>query len=75
MLKKFNSTSKLLKLILLLIPGVNWVTELLVRAAAVLEKKDFVAKLINLLIIIFGLVWGWVDFVWVLLFNHLTFAK
>ena len=38
--KWFNKQSKLIQIILLLIPGVNWITELLVRVSRFLRTKD-----------------------------------
>ena len=74
-MKWFNSQSRLIQLILLLIPGVNWIVEIFVRVTAVLQKPTKN----NLLGLIFGVLipvlFGWVDFVWVLLFNHLCLAK
>ena len=73
-MKWFNSQSRLVQLILLLIPFVNWVTEIVVRVSAVLEKPTTE----NILGVIFGLiipVFGWIDLIWVLLFNHLILCK
>ncbi|MBQ4183074.1 MAG: hypothetical protein VZR98_04715 [Candidatus Enteromonas sp.] len=73
-MKWFNSQSRLVQLILLLIPVVNWIVEIFVRVTAVLEKPN----LGNLLGLIFGIIipiFGWIDLVWVLLFNHLLLAK
>ncbi len=69
----FNKQSRLVQIILLLIPFVNWITEIFVRVTAVLEKPT----LGNILGLIFGLiipVFGWLDLVWVLIFNHLLLA-
>ncbi len=73
-MKWFNPQSRLVQLILLLIPVVNWIVEIFVRVTAVLEKPN----LGNLLGLIFGIIipiFGWIDLVWVLLFNHLLLAK
>lgn len=74
-MKWFNSQSRLVQIILLLIPGVNWITEIVVRVSAVLETKS--EK--NLLGLILGVLptgnfLGWVDLVWVLVYNHLFLA-
>lgn len=70
----FNKQSRLVQIILLLIPFVNWVTEIVVRVTAVLEKPT----LKNILGLIFGIFipvfFGWIDVICVLLFNHLLFA-
>ena len=73
-MKWFNSQSRLVQPILLLIPVVNWIVEIFVRVTAVLEKPN----LGNILGLIFGIIipiFGWIDLVWVLLFNHLLLAK
>ncbi|MBE6133684.1 MAG: hypothetical protein E7178_03320 [Erysipelotrichaceae bacterium] len=73
-MKWFNSQSRLVQLILLLIPFVNWIVEIFVRVTAVVEKPSTE----NILGVIFGLiipVFGWIDLIWVLLFNHLCLCK
>jgi uncharacterized membrane protein len=70
----FNKQSRLVQIILLLIPVVNWVVEIFVRVTAVLEKPT----LGNILGLIFGIiipVFGWLDLIWILLFNHLILAS
>ena len=70
----FNKQSRLVQILLLLIPGVNWITEIVVRVTSVIEKPT----LHNILGVIFGIiipVFGWLDLVWVLLFNHLVLCK
>lgn len=67
----FNRQSRLVQLILLLIPGVNWVVEVMVRWTTWLKRGG----LIRLVVCIFatiptGIVVGFVDFVWVLLFKR-----
>lgn len=73
--KWFNKQSKLVQVLLLLIPGVNWVTEVLVRWSVALKKKDLVHVGLAVLVTVVGIVFGWVDLVWVLLFGHLVLAK
>ena len=71
----FNSLPRLVQIILLFIPGVNWITEILVRWSAVLNGKGGVlGVVVAVLVSIFGIVWGWVDIIWCLIFKHLTFA-
>jgi uncharacterized membrane protein len=73
-MKWFNKQPRLLQILLLLIPGVNWVTEIIVRVSAVLEKTT----LGNILGLIFGVfipvISGWIDLIWCLLFHHLVLA-
>jgi uncharacterized membrane protein len=70
----FNKQSRLVQIILLLIPVVGWIVEIFVRVTAVLEKPT----LGNILGLIFGIiipVFGWLDLIWILLFNHLILAS
>ena len=74
-MRTFNSLPRLVQFLLLLIPGVNWITEIIVRITAVIEKPSL-GNIIGLIIaIIIGFAFGWVDLVWVLLFKHLILAK
>lgn len=75
-MKWFNQQSRLVQIILLLIPFVNWITELYVRWTAYLDdQKDGLKLILALVVTIFGVVFGWVDVIWCLLFNHLVYAK
>ena len=75
--KWFNSQSTLVKAILLLIPGVNWVVECLVRLSIMLRTKSNEHTVVFLLFLFIG--WGWflgaIDFVWLLWKGHLIMAK
>lgn len=70
----FNKQSRLVQIILLLIPFVSTITEIIVRVTAVIEKPT----LKNIIGLIFGIfvpvLSGWIDLICVLLFNHLLFA-
>lgn len=67
----FNKQSRLIQLLLLLIPGVNWVVELVVRWGTWLKKGGLLRLIICIITIPAGVVFGWIDFVWVLLFKKL----
>ena len=72
-MKWFNGLPRLVQIILLLIPGFNWVVEIIVRVSAVIEKTNTG----NILGLIFGIiipVFGWLDLIWCLLFHHLILA-
>lgn len=71
----FNSLPRLVQLILLLIPVCNWFFEITVRWSNFFEKKSLFSLIIAILVTFCGLAFGWVDFVWVLLFKHLIFAR
>lgn len=74
--KWFNKQSRLIQLILLLIPGVNWVVELLVRLSVALRKQDLISVLLFIICIPgVGVILGWIDLIWTLLFNHLFLAE
>lgn len=75
MAKWFYKQSKLVQLILLLIPVVNWVVEVLVRWSAFLSRPKLLTLVCAILWTIGNVVFAWVDLVWLLLFNHLLFAK
>ncbi len=75
-MKWFNKQSRLIQILLLLIPFVNWVTELVVRWTAFLEKPGIIRLILAIIAIPgLGIIMGWIDLIWVLLFNHLAFAK
>lgn len=59
----FKSLPRLVQIILLLIPGVNWITEVLVRGSAFLHGKatEQVIVLILAIIPVTGVILGWVD--------------
>ena len=69
--KWFEKQSLLVKVVLMLIPVVNWVLEVLIRASAFLRKNSGV----NLIGLIFGIVgnviWGWVDLIVLILTGKL----
>lgn len=77
MYKWFNKQNRLVQILLLLIPFVNWIVEVLVRWSSVIGAKK--VKLLNLLaailVTVLGLAWGWIDVIWCLLFKRLTFTK
>ncbi|MGN1235739.1 MAG: hypothetical protein ACI4U2_07135 [Christensenellaceae bacterium] len=70
----FNGLPRLIQIILLLIPGVNWILEIGVRWSAFFKTKSLLTLLFAVLVTFFGFVFGWVDLVWCLLFKHLMFA-
>jgi len=76
MAKWFYKQNFLIQLILLLIPGVHWVIEVGVRWTAFLKRKRLLTLVFAILVTIpSGIVIGWIDLVWLLLFRHLLFAK
>ena len=73
--KWFNSQSVLLKAILLLIPGVNWVVECLIRLSVMLRTKSTIHVVAFIVFLVFGYILGFVDFVYMLLTGHLILGK
>lgn len=59
----FKSLPRLVQIILLLIPGVNWITEILVRGSAFMHGKatEQIVVLILAIIPVTGVILGWVD--------------
>ena len=74
--KWFNKQSTLIKALLLLIPGVNWVCECLVRLSVALRTKSVLHIVVFVLFLVVG--WGWflglIDFIYMLLKGHLILA-
>ena len=68
----FNKQSRLVQLLLLLIPGINWLTELLVRWGTWMKKGGLIRLIVCVIVTVGGgFIFGWLDFVWVLLFKKL----
>ena len=57
----FNKQSRLVQILLLLIPVVNWVVEILVRWSAFFKTKSLVTFIVAFLVTFLGLVFGWID--------------
>lgn len=74
--KKFEQLPLLIKIILLLIPVVNWVTEILVRLASFLGKGD-AFNLLGLILAILptGVILGWLDIIWIIFFGRYFLQK
>lgn len=72
----FNKLPRVVQFILLLIPGVNWITEIVIRVSAVLNHKstNAIIGLVLAIIPLTGVILGWVDLVWVLLKNELILS-
>ena len=68
----FNRQSRLIQILLLLIPGVNWVTELVVRWSTWLKHGGLIRLIVCILVTIpSGIIIGWIDLLWVILFKKL----
>ena len=73
-LSGFYKLPKLLQIILLLVPGVNWIVELFLRIATYLSSKDS-RDLIGLILAIIpptAIIMGWVDLVFVIISDEIA---
>lgn len=69
--KWFQSQDRLIKIILLVIPFVNWIVEVLVRVSAIVRKPTQL-NLIGLIVFIFGgWILGFIDLVFVIIQDKL----
>ncbi len=68
----FHKQNKLVQVLLLLIPFVNYITEILVRWSAFLKKGGAIRLIVCIIVTIpTGIIIGWLDAIWTLLFNKL----
>ena len=68
----FHKQNKLIQVLLLLIPFVNYITEILVRWSAFLKKGGLLRLIVCIIVTIpTGIIIGWLDAIWTLLFNKL----
>ncbi len=69
----FHKQNKLVQVLLLLIPFVNYITEILVRWSAFLKKGGVLRLIVCIIVTIpTGIIIGWLDAIWTLLFNKLV---
>ena len=68
--KKIKKLPRIVQILLLLIPGLGWITEIVVRLSAFLNGKA-TNQIIALILAIFIPVFSWVDLIWVILFKKL----
>ncbi len=67
---EFKKLPRIVQILLLLIPGLGWITEIVVRLSAFLNGKA-TNQIIALILAIFIPVFSWVDLIWVILFKKL----
>lgn len=74
--KWFNSQSRIVQILLLLIPFVGWIVECLVRLSIMLRTKSVVHIVVFILFLVVG--WGWflrlIDLIYLALTGHLILA-
>lgn len=70
--KWFHKQDKLIQVILLLIPVINWIVEVVVRWSSFAKKGGLLRFIICIIVTIpTGIVIGWLDAIWTLLTNRL----
>lgn len=73
----FNKQSRLVQVILLLIPFVNWVVEVLIRLSVMLRTKSVLHIVVFIVFLVIG--WGWflglLDLIYCLITGHLFLAE
>lgn len=69
----FNRQSRLVQVLLLLIPVVNWITEIVVRWSTFFKKGGIIRLIVCIVVTFLGIVVGWIDLIWVLITKHLFF--
>ena len=69
----FHNRNKIVQVLLLIIPVVNWFTEILVRWSAFLKNGGVLRLLVCIFVTIpSGVIIGWLDAIWTLIFNKLV---
>lgn len=75
--KWFYSQSKLVQVLLLIIPFVGWIMELLIRLSVALRTKSVLHFVVFVLFLVVG--WGWVlnliDLIVLVVTGHLLLAE
>ena len=75
MIKWFNKQSRLLQILLLVIPVLNYFVELILRWEQFLKKKDFLTLIIAILsTVTLGILLGYVDCIVLILTGQLFLA-
>lgn len=70
----FHKQSKLVQVLLLLVPFVNYIVEILVRWSSFLKKGGLLRLIVCIIVTVpSGIIIGWLDALWTLLFNKLLF--
>ena len=70
-INSFNKLSRVVQVILLLIPGINLFTEIIVRCSAACHGKAGKQVLAILLAIVTGGLFAWIDLILVIVKNRL----
>ena len=73
--KSFQGLPKIVQFILLIIPGLNWWVEIIVRVSACVNKQGGVLQVILAIIPITGIILGYIDLIYVLVKGRLVLTK
>ncbi len=66
----FNKQSRLVQILLLLIPFVNWITEIVCRWTTFLKTRNIVSLIMAIIATVGGgFILGWLDLIWVILYG------
>lgn len=74
MAKSFRKLPRLVQIILLFIPVVNWIVEVIVRWSDALDRGSIIRLVIAIIVTITGVFFGILDAIWCLLFHHMILA-
>ena len=67
----FNRQSRLVQILLLLIPGVNYITEVICRWSTFLKTGNIISLVMAIIATVGGgIVLGYLDLIWVILFGR-----
>ena len=69
--KAFGSLNKIIRVLLLLFPIINWIVEIVLRLDLFISKKNLKSLVLFILSLFFGVIMGWIDCVMNLLGNSL----
>ena len=73
MLKKFMELDKIVRLIILFVPFVNWVCEMIIRWTLFAEKKDLGSLIMAIVVtVFFGNIVGIVDAIFTIISDKLV---
>ncbi len=74
MFESFNNQSKLVKVLLLIIPFVNWVAEIVLRCDSFFKNRKTGNILVLIVMLVFGIVVAYIDAISIALTNKMILA-
>ncbi len=74
-MQTFKSLPRIVQILLLLFPAINWIVEIIIRVCQTVKKPTGMHIVMLILSVVCGTILGWVDLVWLLINNHLVVAK